>query len=198
MALNRDAARNDDIERGGRHFAEPPLQEEIAEHVTGIRRGLTEEARDARNAGRRLESEGTDADIIGVVKKLQEAVIQQGQSNERIRKQMEDMLYQMREIVMEFESIKKEEGDSRHTAQQMALMGVNQAQKSAEEITIRNIDEATRRSQKAIDTMVQESKRRIERLAMITLPDKLFNFCKWTVMVLLLFILSHVAWQMVA
>ena len=46
--------------------------------------------------------------------------------------------------------------------------------------------------------MVQVAKRRIERLALITLPDKLFNTLKWVVMILLLFILSQVAFRMIA
>lgn len=54
--------------------------------------------------------------------------------------------------------------DENHSAEQAALNGVNKAQHKAEEITIRNIDELTQRSQKAIDTMVLESKRRIEQV----------------------------------
>ena len=57
-------------------------------------------------------------------------------------------------------------------------------------------DEATQRSKKAIDTMVLESKRRIERLAMVTLPDRMFHFLKWTALMLVLFILVHIVWQM--
>ena len=53
-------------------------------------------------------------------------------------------------------------------------------------------------SEAYIDSMVQLAKRRIERLALITLPDKLFNTLKWVVLILLLFILSQVAWRMIA
>ncbi len=45
-------------------------------------------------------------------------------------------------------------------------------------------------------TMVLESKRRIERLAMVTLPDRMFHFLKWTALMLVLFILVHIVWQM--
>ena len=44
--------------------------------------------------------------------------------------------------------------------------------------------------------MVLESKRRIERLAMVTLPDRMFHFLKWTALMLVLFILVHIVWQM--
>ncbi|WP_173019913.1 hypothetical protein, partial [[Ruminococcus] torques] len=86
--------------------------------------------------------------------------------------------------------------DETHSAEQAALNGVNKAQEKAQEITLRNIDEATQRSKKAIDTMVLESKRRIERLAMVTLPDRMFHFLKWTALMLVLFILVHIVWQM--
>ena len=32
---------------------------------------------------------------------------------------------------------------------------------------------------------------------LITLPDRLFHVLKWVALILVLFILSHVAWQMV-
>ena len=45
--------------------------------------------------------------------------------------------------------------DSPHPVPEVfALNGVNKAQEKAQEITLRNIDEATQRSKKAIDTMV--------------------------------------------
>ena len=87
-------------------------------------------------------------------------------------------------------------------------MGVGKAQHDAEEAAIRGINETTKQSQasikkavesskKYIDSLTQESRKRIERLALITLPDKLFHGLLWVVVILALFILSHVAWQMV-
>ena len=35
------------------------------------------------------------------------------------------------------------------------------------------------------------------KAALITLPDKLFHGLLWVVVILALFILSHIAWQMV-
>ena len=43
-----------------------------------------------------------------------------------------------------------------------------------------------------IESLTQESKKRIERLALITLPDKLSHGLMWVALILVLFILSHV------
>ena len=86
--------------------------------------------------------------------------------------------------------------DAQHQANQMALMGVANAQQKAGEMTIKNVEEVTARSRKVIDSMVEESKRRIERLSMVTLPDRLFYYCKWMAVILVLIILVHVLWGM--
>lgn len=83
-------------------------------------------------------------------------------------KKMDQTLYEMRNLVDRVEELYNSAKDETHSAEQAALNGVNKAQEKAQEITLRNIDEATQRSKKAIDTMVLESKRRIERLAMVT------------------------------
>lgn len=106
------------------------------------------------------------------------------------------MATKMRNLVDRVEELYNSAKDETHSAEQAALNGVNKAQEKAQEITLRNIDEATQRSKKAIDTMVLESKRRIERLAMVTLPDRMFHFLKWTALMLVLFILVHIVWQM--
>ena len=78
----------------------------------------------------------------------------------------------------------------------MALMGVANAQQKAGEMTIKNVEEVTARSRKVIDSMVEESKKRIERLSMVTLPDRLFYYGKWMAVILVLIILVHVLWGM--
>jgi hypothetical protein len=42
--------------------------------------------------------------------------------------------------------------------------------------------------------MVQESKRRIERLSTVTMPDRLLSMSKWVVVNLLLIVIVHVLW----
>ena len=57
--------------------------------------------------------------------------------------------------------------------------------------------EAIRSSLHDITSQAQQaSKRRIERLKMVTLPDRLFNFGKWTALFLILIILCHIVWTM--
>ena len=174
--------------------------EERVEHESGIY-NLSSETRELRNAGRKLVSGeddvvNEDRQLIGAVKELQESVIAQRADITRAVKKMNQMRYEMRNMVERVESIYTEAKDDEHAMQQAALNGVNKAQLKAEEITLRNIDEATQRSKKVIDTMALESKRRIERLAMVTLPDRMFHFLKWTALMLVLFILVHIVWQM--
>lgn len=167
--------------------------------ITGVRTTVSEEARDVRNAGRKLaSSDDDDGDLLGAVTELKGLIAEQKASNEAIAKQMRHMVYTMRDVLDEVQKIKADAQDTSHSARQAALDGVTKAQKDAEEVTIKNINEVTVRSTKYIETMVQESKRRIERLAMITLPDRLFHFGKWVALVLVLFILTHVVWQMMA
>ena len=160
--------------------------------------GLNEEARDMRNAGRKLETQEPDRDIIGVAERLIQAVREQEANNRQHAKDMGRILDELRAIVSEVERIRSDAQNESHTAQQAALSGVNRAQQEAEQLTLRNIDKVTKKSTEYIDSMVQVAKRRIERLALITLPDKLFNTLKWVVMILLLFILSQVAFRMIA
>lgn len=188
------------IKEVARRGEEMERDEERVEHESGIY-NLSSETRELRNAGRKLVSDEDDAvnedrQLIGAVKELQESVIAQRADITRAVKKMNQMLYEMRNMVERVESIYTEAKNDEHAMQQAALNGVNKAQLKAEEITLRNIDEATQRSKKVIDTMALESKRRIERLAMVTLPDRMFHFLKWTALMLVLFILVHIVWQM--
>lgn len=163
-----------------------------------VRGGLSEEARDARNAGRRLEKQEDATDVVAAVARLTEAVSHQEAINQQFAKDMSGALFQLRQIVDEVERIRADAKDDAHSAQQAALNGVNRAQQEAEQLTIRNLNKVTKKSEEYIDSMVQVAKRRIERLALITLPDRLFHTLKWVVMVLALFILSHMAWQLIS
>lgn len=178
-------------------------EKRVKPHISGVR-NLSETAREMRAAGRKLVNEDDDKEkdiddydrLSGAVKKLQESVDAQRAEVAQAVKRMNQILYEMRGLVDEVERIYTDARDESHSAEQAALNGVNKAQEKAQEITLRNIDEATQRSKKAIDTMVLESKRRIERLAMVTLPDRMFHFLKWTALMLVLFILVHIVWQM--
>ena len=186
----------------GKHFREVRREMELADSLergAETRSHLSEEARDMRNAGRKLETTEVDeTTIAGLVERMQELETAQRKNNDRIVKGMNQLLVQMREILDEVEHIREEAKDETHQAQQAALNGVNRAQQEAERLTIKNIDDVTKKSTEYIDNMVQVAKRRIERLALITLPDKLFQTLKWVVLILLLFILSHAAWQIIA
>lgn len=169
-------------------------------HMAGIGQQLklSEEARDARNAGRRLEDETGETDLIGTVKKLEDLIAEQRRSNERIAREMRGMVSEMKDVLEKVEELRNGAADAQHQANQMALMGVANAQQKAGEMTIKNVEEVTARSRKVIDLMVEESKKRIERLSMVTLPDRLFYYSKWMAVILVLIILVHVLWGMLA
>lgn len=182
-----------------KHFSEVKRELEQSDgHMadTGQQLKLSEEARDARNAGRRLEDETDDADLIGTVKKLEDLIAEQRRSNERIAREMRGMVSEMKDVLEKVKELRNDAADAQHQANQMALMGVANAQQKAGEMTIKNVEEVTARSRKVIDSMVEESKRRIERLSMVTLPDRLFYYCKWMAVILVLIILVHVLWGM--
>ena len=56
----------------------------------------------------------------------------------------------------------------RHSRQR--LNGVTAAQEQAQEETIKRLDEVSKKNIEYIDALTQESKRRIERLKMVTAP----------------------------
>lgn len=179
------------------------------EHVSGVV-SLSSEERDMRNAGRRLASEEDDnPDVVGTLKHLMN-VIEKGQVNtNELTKRLDEVVADLRAVTDELRVVQTNvRNEGQHAAQQAAIMGVGKAQHDAEEAAIRGINETTKQSQasikkavesskKYIDSLTQESRKRIERLALITLPDKLFHGLLWVVVILALFILSHVAWQMV-
>ena len=179
------------------------------EHVSGVV-SLSSEERDMRNAGRRLASEEDDnLDVVGTLKHLMD-VIEKGQVNtNELTKRLDEVVADLRAVTDELRVVQTNvRNEGQHAAQQAAIMGVGKAQHDAEEAAIRGINETTKQSQasikkavesskKYIDSLTQETRKHIERLALITLPDKLFHGLLWVVVILALFILSHVAWQMV-
>lgn len=207
------AIQADELRQRGAHFTKPgPGEAESMErderepHRTGVMR-LNEAAREAREASRERDFSNMDqADIIGAIAKLQETVEAEKQSNAEVARRLDRMLYQVQGLVDAIERIQSETHDEAHSAQQFALNGVNRAQSEAGKLTIANIQEVTEAGKKGltdvmestkayIETATRESQERITRLAMITLPDKLFHSLKWVCMVLALFILCHMVWQ---
>lgn len=177
------------------------------EHVSGFV-SLSSEERDMRSAGRQLANEDDDIDVAGAIRQMMDVVQRQDVNNQRLMKKLDGVVSQLHEVVDEMRVIQENAQDKEHAAQQAAIMGVGMAQHNAEEAAIRGINETTKQSQasikkavesskKYLESLTQESKKRIERLALITLPDKLFHGLLWVVLILVLFILSHVAWQIV-
>lgn len=130
------------------------------------------------------------------MKKLENLIAEQRRSNDRIAREMRGTVSEMKDVLEKVEGLRNGAADAQHRANRMALMGVANAQQEAGEMTIKNVEEVTARSRKVIDSMVDESKKRIERLSMVMLPDRLFYYGKWMTVILVLIILVHVLWGM--
>ena len=163
-----------------------------AETKTGGNVTLDAEAQQSREAGKQLAEEGSgNADILAAARSMEQAARKQKNLTIELRQTTKAVADTLKEI----EDIRSSLHDITSQAQQAALNGVTAAQ--AQEETIKRLDEVSKKNIEYIDALTQESKRRIERLKMVTLPDRLFNFGKWTALFLILIILCHIVWAMV-
>ncbi len=199
--------------RGGRHFHSEDRRGVAAQLASDEGEpgdvSLTDEERDMRNAGRRLANEGdtslqeTMARLIEVIERQNVMLMQLTE----LRSDFGDVLHQLHEVADDLHKTKEEEVTEDHVATQAVIMGVRKVQEDAQETAIKGIRNATEESRKSIKrvkeetetyikSLTEQSKARIERLARVTLPDRLFEVLKWSVMTLLLVILVHVVWQM--
>lgn len=179
-----------------------------------FRIGVQAMAREARASSKELESTEGSPDLLGIAVKLQENLKRQEQLSQDIGEALQHLQGQIRELREGVEDVRKGARTTDEAARQAALDGVNRAQEQAEKMTleriekmtedsretissaIKSIEEVAKSSREYIEKATEESRKRIERLARVTLPDKLFQMCIWMVVVLLLFILSHVVWQL--
>lgn len=98
-----------------KHFSEVKRELEQPDgHMAGIGQQLklSEEARDARNAGRRLEDENDETDLIGTVKKLEDLIAEQRRSNERIAREMRGMVSEMKDVLEKVEELRNGAADA--------------------------------------------------------------------------------------
>lgn len=164
-----------------------------AEAKTGGNVTLDAEAQQSREAGKQLAEEGSgNADLLAAARSMEQAARKQKNLTVELRQTTKAVADALKEI----EDIRSSLHDITSQAQQAALNGVTAAQEKAQEETIKRLDEVSKKNIEYIETLTQESKRRIERLKMVTLPDRLFNFGKWTALFLILIILCHIVWTM--
>ena len=165
-----------------------------AEARTGENVTLDAEAQQSREAGKQLaEEENGRAEILAAARSMEQAARKQKNLTIELRQTTKAVADTLKEI----EDIRSSLHDITSQAQQAALNGVTAAQEKAQEETIKRLNEVSKKNIEYIDALTQESKRRIERLKMVTLPDRLFNFGKWTALFLVLIILCHIVWAMV-
>ena len=160
-----------------------------AETKTGGNVTLDAEAQQSREAGKQLaEEDNGNSDLLAAARSMEQVARKQKNLTIELRQTTKAVADALKEI----EAIRSSLHDITSQAQQAALNGVTAAQ----EETIKRLDEVAKKNIEYIDALTQESKRRIERLKMVTLPDRLFNFGKWTVLFLILIILCHIVWTM--
>lgn len=154
---------------------------------------LDAEAQQSREAGKQLAEEGNgNSDLLAAARSMEQVARKQKNLTIELRQTTKAVADALKEI----EAIRSSLHDITSQAQQAALNGVTAAQEKAQEETIKRLDEVSKKNIEYIDALTQESKRRIERLKMVTLPDRLFNFGKWTALFLILIILCHIVWTM--
>lgn len=164
-----------------------------AEAKTGGNVTLDAEAQQSREAGKQLAEEGNgNSDLLAAARSMEQVARKQKNLTIELRQTTKAVADALKEI----EAIHSSLHDITSQAQQAALNGVTAAQEKAQEETIKRLDEVSKKNIEYIDALTQESKRRIERLKMVTLPDRLFNFGKWTALFLILIILCHIVWTM--
>ena len=169
-------------------FEKVEAETKTSENVT-----LDSEAQQSREAGKQLAEEGGgNSDLLAVARSMEQAARKQKNLTIELRQTTKAVADTLKEI----EDIRSSLHDITSQAQQAALNGVTAAQEQAQEETIKRLDEVSKKNIEYIDALTQESKRRIERLKMVTLPDRLFNFGKWTALFLILIILCHIVWTM--
>ena len=160
-----------------------------AEAKTGGNVTLDAEAQQSREAGKQLAEEGNgNSDLLAAARSMEQVARKQKNLTIELRQTTKAVADALKEI----EAIRSSLHDITSQAQQAALNGVTAAQ----EETIKRLDEVAKKNIEYIDALTQESKRRIERLKMVTLPDRLFNFGKWTALFLILIILCHIVWML--
>lgn len=168
--------------------------------------GLTQEARAMRTAGRELDAAGDNAALFDLIKELQESVAEQSQHSRIIAKKLDSVLSKLEELIEETAAVEPDEEDS-ESIQKALLINTREPMREAEHAAVESIklvseraqesiENTVKRSTKYIDTLTQESRRRIERLALLTLSSKLFHALKWCALMLALFILVHILWEM--
>lgn len=164
---------------------------EEEEHVSGI----TSFAHLRREKEEEKEGEEEALDLAGAVKKFGELIREERAGNERLVRELGGMIEELKDVVSKVEELKSDSESEQHQQAQMALRGVANAQRQAEQMTVNSVRKVTEESTAYIDKMVEESRRRIERLSMVTLPDRLFYYGKWLALLLVLIILVHIVWQ---
>lgn len=197
----------------GRHFVrkDDSQQAAPADAGTEVPEGysLNGEEREMRNAGRKLANSDEDS-LQEMVLRLNETIKGQSKCIDQLAERLESLdglLDQFRQVADDLRETKGTEADEEHYASQAVIMGVGQAQQQAKDEALRDIRAATVESRKSIQevkdetskylkSLTEQSKVRIERLARVTLPDKLFETLKWVVMTLLLVILVNAVWQL--
>lgn len=169
-------------------FEKVEAETKTSENVT-----LDAEAQQSREAGKQLaEEDNGNSDLLAAARSMEQVARKQKNLTIELRQTTKAVADALKEI----EAIRSSLHDITSQAQQAALNGVTAAQEKAQEETIKRLDEVAKKNIEYIDALTQESKRRIERLKMVTLPDRLFNFGKWTVLFLILIILCHIVWTM--
>lgn len=103
--------------------------------------------------------------------------------------QLGEALSELKVILDELRQI----GEATHGDEDV-LSSYERSMAQVAEAADRKIRETAQESMRLIKGLEQESRTRIERLALVTIPDRAFAVGKWAVLLLAMFLLAHAAW----
>lgn len=102
---------------------------------------------------------------------------------------------QMSQLLSELQSTLEE---LHHLSPDASDAAFGDAKRRVAEEAARSVRETAQESMRLIKALERESRARIERLALLTIPDRALAIVRWAVLLLAMFLLAHAVWGVLA
>lgn len=152
---------------------------------------LVEEVSETQTEENELKAQDLPSSFLD---QFRELVREQNAGNEELR----EILAAFKAVLEEMKHIYPETEETALKRHREALRRLNESQKRIEQQTIQSIQQAGDESLAHIKQLEQESRRRTERLARITLSTKFFTVGRAAALLMVLFLLAHAIWNILA
>lgn len=145
-------------------------------------RSLDSTAQDMREAMRALDysqAERGAGEILVAISRLEALMEQQAERDRKLEKTLTRISRQMQETLSRAEKLAGTSIEEREKMQDAVASGLMEAHSQATEHAIREITEVTDAAKRQVRALEKQAQARTARLLRVTLPDKLFDFLKW-------------------